>query len=61
MPMDALYSFGGKDADGNAVNTLRKLIYCSSNNTPLSWDLVETTGKPPYPMHSHTAEYLKKI
>ncbi|CAD8190254.1 unnamed protein product [Paramecium octaurelia] len=61
MPLDNIYSFGGKDADGNSVNVMRKLSYCSSNNTPLSWDVVETVGKGPYPMHNHTIEYLRKV
>ena len=61
MPLDSIYCFGGKDADGNSVNYMRKLSYCSSNNTPLSWDIIETVGKGPYPMHNHTMEYLRKV
>ncbi|CAD8098633.1 unnamed protein product [Paramecium primaurelia] len=61
MPQDLIYSFGGKDSDGNSVNTIRKLTYCSFNNIPLSWDIVECTGKAPPPMHNHTIEYLRKI
>ncbi|CAD8180513.1 unnamed protein product [Paramecium octaurelia] len=61
MPQELIFSFGGKDAEGNSVNTIRKLTYCSFTNIPLSWDLVECTGKAPPPMHNHTIEYLRKV
>ncbi|CAK94261.1 unnamed protein product (macronuclear) [Paramecium tetraurelia] len=61
MPQELIFSFGGKDAEGNSVNAIRKLTYCSFTNIPLSWDLVECTGKAPPPMHNHTVEYLRKV
>ncbi|CAD8110341.1 unnamed protein product [Paramecium sonneborni] len=61
MPQDIVYSFGGKDAEGNSVNTIKKLNYCSFNNIPLSWDVIECKGIAPPPMHNHTVEYLRKV
>lgn len=61
IPYEQVFSFGGKDREGNSTNILRKLVYCTSNNSPSTWEVITPNGIVPPPCHNHTLEYLKKL
>ncbi|KAL4478030.1 hypothetical protein ABPG72_013469 [Tetrahymena utriculariae] len=54
IPYEGVYFFGGRDEDGNMLNTIRIL---KVDQNPIGWIFPEIEGKPPSPRYGHSMNY----
>ncbi|KAL4432921.1 hypothetical protein ABPG74_014435 [Tetrahymena malaccensis] len=54
IPHEGVYFFGGRDDEGNILNTVRIL---KVDQNPIGWIFPELEGKPPSPRYGHSMNY----